>query len=140
MTVNPFHLAFPVRDLEETRNFYKDLLGCKEGRETKDWLDLDFFGHQIVAHVRPDEIPKAKTGDVDGDQVPVPHFGAVLDWDEWHALAEKLEKAGVEFVLKPRIRFEGKPGEQGTFFLFDPSGNALEFKTFKDMSNLFALQ
>ena len=140
MSLNPFHLAFPVRDLEETRAFYKDLLGCKEGRETKDWLDLDFFGHQIVAHVRPDMNTNIVTGGVDGDDVPVPHFGAVLDWDVWHTLAKRLENASVQFVINPRIRFEGKPGEQGTFFLYDPSGNALEFKTFKDMSNLFAKQ
>ncbi len=140
MSLNPFHLAFPVRDLEETRTFYKELLGCAEGRETKDWLDLDFFGHQIVAHARPNMQPNIETGGVDGDQVPVPHFGAVLDWDVWHTLAKRLQDANVEFVIKPRIRFEGKPGEQGTFFLFDPSGNALEFKTFKDMSSLFAKQ
>ncbi len=140
MSINPFHLAFAVRDLEETRVFYRDLLGCALGRETAHWLDFDFFGHQLSAHVRPNDLSKPKTGDVDGDHVPIPHFGAVLDWDVWHTLAKKLEGAGVDFVLKPKIRFEGQPGEQGTFFLYDPSGNALEFKTFKDMSNLFAKQ
>lgn len=140
MTLPPFHLAFAVRDLEETRSFYTGLLGCKQGRETAEWLDLDFFGHQIVAHLRPGVENRITTGGVDGDDVPVPHFGAVLEWDDWHALADKLTRAGVEFVIEPRTRFKGKPGEQGTFFLYDPSGNALEFKTFKDQSNLFALQ
>jgi extradiol dioxygenase family protein len=139
MPVPPFHLAFPVCDLEETRTFYTELLGCKQGRETKLWLDLDFFGHQIVAHLRPQEAVSQITGNVDGDKVPVPHFGAVLEWNIWQALADKLARAGVEFILTPRIRFQDKPGEQGTFFIRDPSGHALEFKTFRDMANLFSV-
>jgi uncharacterized protein len=136
----PFHLAFPVTDLAATRTFYCELLGCKVGRESEAWIDFDFFGHQITAHhVTPRE-PLAPTGEnlVDGKQVPVPHFGAVLPWDTWHDLAGRLERAGVVFVIEPHVRFPDQIGEQATMFLRDPSGNSLEFKSFKDPANLFA--
>ena len=136
--MTPFHLAFPVSDLEATRNFYVDGLGCKVGREDVKWIDFDFKGHQISAHLRPEELTATHTNAVDGDQVPVRHFGLVLDWDEWEALAKRLTEFGCDFIIEPRTRFQGEPGEQGTFFVRDPSGNALEFKSFKDMSCLFA--
>ena len=140
----PFHLAFHVDDLEASRAFYGGFLGCPEGRSSKSSVDFDFFGHQIVAHV-PHTIGES-TGqrsrdarnDVDGVAVPVPHFGAVLPWEEWEALAERVRAADLAFRIEPRIRFRGKVGEQGTFFLNDPSGNALEFKTFRDPERLFA--
>lgn len=139
----PFHLAFPVRDLESTRAFYGELLGCAEGRSAARWVDFDFFGHQISAHVSPEnraETPADRPGTnaVDGDAVPVRHFGVVLDWVTWHALAERLRASGTDFLIAPKIRFVGEPGEQATLFLTDPSGNALEFKSFKDPSRLFA--
>lgn len=134
----PFHLAFPVADLEATRRFYLDLLGCGLGREAEKWIDFDFFGHQISAHLRPDEVARARTNEVDGDQVPVRHFGAILAWDAWHALAERLQAAGTEFIIEPHVRFKGQVGEQATMFFTDPSGNALEFKAFKDPSRVFA--
>lgn len=134
--MNAFHLAFPVRDLASTRAFYVELLGCPEGRSAARWLDFDFFGHQLSAHVaEADAVP---SNAVDGDAVPVRHFGCILPWDEWHALAERLRGADVPFIIEPRVRFEGQPGEQGTFFVRDPSGNALEFKTFRDMAQVFA--
>lgn len=132
-----FHLAFPVRDLEETRHFYGELLGCRVGRSSDTWIDFEFFGHQISAHrVKPSS--DAPTNAVDGDAVPVPHFGAILEWKAWEALAERLTQHGVVFEIGPRVRFEGEPGEQGTFFFKDPSGNALEFKTFRDMKSVYA--
>ncbi len=133
----PFHLAFPVTDLEETRAFYGGLLGCREGRSAERWIDFDFFGHQISAHLAPPqaEIPR---NEVDGDQVPVRHFGAILAWKHWEALAERVRSAGHPFLIEPRVRFQGEVGEQGTFFVRDPSGNALEFKAFRDPSRLFA--
>lgn len=134
----PFHLAFPVADLEATRRFYLDLLGCGLGREAEKWIDFDFFGHQISAHLRPDEVARARTNEVDGDQVPVRHFGAILEWDAWHALAERLQAAGTDFIIEPHVRFKGQVGEQATMFFTDPSGNALEFKAFKDQSRVFA--
>lgn len=134
----PFHLAFPVRDLDQTRRFYVDLIGCREGRSAEKWIDFDFLGHQISAHLRPDECAAARTNKVDGDQVPVRHFGAVLDWDDWKALADRLKTAKVDFIIEPHIRFAGEVGEQATMFLADPSGNALEFKSFKNPENLFA--
>jgi len=134
----PFHLAFPVRDLAEARAFYGDLLGCPEGRSSENWVDFDFHGHQIVAHLAPDECAGVQTSDVDGHNVPVRHFGAVLDMDTWEALAGKLTAAGTRFVIKPYVRFKGEAGEQATMFFLDPSGNALEFKAFKDMASLFA--
>ena len=133
----PFHLAFPVNDLEATRAFYVDILGCGVGRTNSHWIDFDFWGHQVVAHLSVD-MPATITNAVDGKHVPAPHFGVVLDWDDWHALADRLKEAGVGFVIEPYIRFAGLPGEQATLFICDPSGNALEFKSFKDMSQLFA--
>lgn len=125
-----------MRDLEATRAFYVGLLGCDEGRAADSWIDFDFFGHQISAHISED-LASAPTNLVDGDEVPVRHFGAVLAWEEWEGLAARLEGAQVEFLIGPRVRFLGQPGEQGTFFVRDPSGNALEFKTFRDPSRLF---
>lgn len=134
----PFHLAFPVASLGEARDFYGGLLGCPEGRSSDSWVDFDFFGHQIVAHVAPEALHAATAHDVDGDDVPVRHFGVVLDMDAWRALAEKLREAGTHFVIEPHVRFKGQPGEQATMFLLDPCGNALEFKAFADRSKLFA--
>lgn len=134
----PFHLAFPVKDLEATRRFFVDLLDAEVGRESKLWIDFNLFGHQISAHLRPDECAEVNRNPVDGDKVPVKHFGVVLPWDKWEAMADRMKAAEVEFIIEPKIRFKGKVGEQGTFFVLDPSGNALEFKTFKDMDNLFA--
>ena len=134
----PFHLAFPVKDLEEARRFYGGLLGCPEGRSSDAWIDFDFYGHQIVAHLAPDECALASTGAVDGHNVPVRHFGAVLSIPEWEQLAEKLKAAGTKFEIEPYVRFRGEPGEQATMFFFDPSGNAVELKAFNDLSSLFA--
>jgi extradiol dioxygenase family protein len=136
MSLQPFHLAFPVHDLEEARRFYVGLLGCPTGRESKEWIDFDFFGHQIVAHLAPPG-KDAATNKVDGEDVPVRHFGVILEWDQWEKLAEKLKQAKVKFVIEPGIRFKGQAGEQATMFFKDPSGNALEFKAFRDMGNLF---
>ena len=133
-----FHLAFPVRDIAEARNFYGGLLGCPEGRSSRAWVDFDFYGHQLVAHLAPDECRPARTGEVDGDAVPVRHFGAILGMDAWQALAGKLQAAGTRFIIEPHVRFPGEVGEQATMFLLDPSGNALEFKSFADMSQVFA--
>ena len=133
-----FHLAFPVRNIAEARSFYGGLLGCPEGRSAPDWVDFDFYGHQVVAHLAPDECGTAATNAVDGDSVPVRHFGAILSMDEWHALADKLAAVGTKFVIEPHIRFKGEVGEQATMFFLDPSGNALEFKAFGDMSQVFA--
>ncbi|WP_298497145.1 VOC family protein [uncultured Maritimibacter sp.] len=134
----PFHLAFPVHDLAAARDFYKGLLGCTEGRSSPEWVDFNFHGHQIVAHLAPDECGSAATNAVDGHGVPVRHFGAVLDMATWEATAEKLRAAGTEFVIEPYIRFKGQPGEQATMFFLDPSGNAVELKSFADMGQLFA--
>lgn len=134
----PFHLAFVVRDLDEARAFYAGLLGCATGRESANWIDFDFWGHQVVAHLAGGDAPQAITNQVDGKHVPAPHFGVVLGWDAWHALKDKLEAARQEFIVEPYIRFAGQPGEQATMFIQDPSGNALEFKSFKDMGQLFA--
>jgi hypothetical protein len=134
----PFHLAFPIRDIAETRAFYGDLLGCDIGRSTEKWIDFNFFGHQLSAHIKPEELANAKTNSVDGKNVPVRHFGAILPWLEWHELADKLKANGIEFVIEPYIRFEGEVGEQATMFLLDPCGNALEFKSFQDESQIFA--
>lgn len=133
-----FHLAFPVRDIAEARKFYGELLGCPEGRSAEHWVDFDFYGHQIVAHLAPSEIGHKATSDVDGHQVPVRHFGAILPMDAWHKLADKLKGAGTKFVIEPYVRFKGEPGEQATMFFLDPSGNALEFKSFADISQVFA--
>lgn len=134
----PFHLAFPVKDIESTRAFFGDLLGCEIGRSTDKWIDFNFFGHQLSAHVKPEELLQAQTNAVDGKNVPVRHFGAVLEWNQWHDLADKLKDHGIEFVIEPYIRFKGEVGEQATMFFLDPSGNALEFKSFKDPSQIFA--
>ena len=138
MTLPPFHLAFPVDDLAAARRFYGELLGCPEGRSSDEWVDFNLHGHQIVAHLAPGSIAKPATNTVDGEHVPVPHFGLVLPMEEWEALARRLEAAGVEFVSPPTVRFKGQPGEQATMFLLDPSGNALEFKAMADPDKLFA--
>jgi extradiol dioxygenase family protein len=134
----PFHLAFPVKNLEETKSFYGGLLGCALGRESDKWVDFNFFGHQLSAHVKPEELKLAEKNVVDGKNVPVRHFGAVLEWETWHNLADKLKNHGIAFIIEPYIRFEGQVGEQATMFFLDPSGNALEFKSFKDPSQIFA--
>jgi uncharacterized protein len=138
MDIPRFHLAFPVRDLAEARAFYGGLLGCPEGRSSDEWVDFDFHGHQIVAHLAPDEAGPRTTNPVDGEDVPVRHFGVILSLPEWEALAERLQAAGVEFVIAPQVRFKGQPGEQATMFFRDPSGNALEFKAFADDAMVFA--
>lgn len=138
MSLVPFHLAFPVRDLAEARGFYGGLLGCPEGRSSPEWVDFDFHGHQIVAHLAPQECSEAGTNAVDAHDVPVRHFGAVLPMPQWQALADRLTAAGVTFVIEPHIRFKGQVGEQATMFFHDPSGNALEFKAFADPGRLFA--
>jgi uncharacterized protein len=133
----PFHLAIPVHDLTAARRFYGDLFRCSEGRSSTEWVDFDFFGHQLVAHLDPAR-QALHFNAFDGKDVPVPHFGVVLDWNAWHALAARLREASVHFVIEPGIRFRGEIGEQATMFLLDPSGNALEFKAFRDPSKLFA--
>lgn len=137
-TIPPFHLAFPVDDLGAARQFYGGLLGCPEGRSSEAWIDFDFHGHQVVAHLSPGEVRAARANRVDGKEVPVRHFGVVLPWDAWQALADRLSAAGVTWVIEPGIRFKGEIGEQATMFLLDPAGNALEFKAFKDPSRIFA--
>ena len=134
----PFHLAFPVHDLAAARAFYGGRLGCPEGRSADDWIDFDFFGHQIVAHLDAGMAPRRHSNPVDGHDVPVPHFGAVLGMAEWEELAGQLEAAGTEFVIAPTVRFRGQAGEQATMFFLDPSGNALELKAMADPANLFA--
>ena len=139
--LRPFHIAFPVRDVQEARRFYGEILGCPEGRSADTWVDFNLYGHQIVAHYKP-TVPD-NTGDpvhhnpVDGHDVPVPHFGIILTMDDWRALRDRLINAAIEFAIEPYIRFEGEAGEQATMFFFDPSGNALEFKAFQDLSQLF---
>ncbi len=139
-SLRPFHLAFPVHDLGAARAFYGDVLGCREGRSSDHWIDFDFRGHQIVAHLDPAAQPAGTTNPVDGHDVPVPHFGIVLTMPDWHALAERVEAAGIAFGIAPHTRFEGQPGEQATMFFRDPSGNALEFKAFADDAQLFATE
>ena len=138
MTLAPFHLAVPVNDLAEARAFYGGLLGCAEGRSDGDWIDFNFFGHQIVAYRAPHATGKADTSGVDGDAVPIRHFGLVLPMPDWEALRDRLVKAGTKFLIAPDVRFVGSIGEQSSLFFLDPSGNALEFKAFKDPSKLFA--
>jgi uncharacterized protein len=138
MVLPPFHLAFPVDDLAAARAFYGGLLGCPEGRSADHWVDFDLYGHQIVAHLAPEAVRKRATNPVDGEDVPVPHFGLVLAMDAWKALAERLESAGVDFMIPPTVRFAGQPGEQATMFFRDPAGNALEFKAMADPAKLFA--
>ena len=134
----PFHIAFPVHSLEAAREFYGELLGCPEGRSSAEWVDFNLYGHQIVAHLAPDETGVARTNAVDGHGVPVRQFGALLTLEQWHLLADKLRAAGTKFVIEPYVRFKGEPGEQATMFFLDPSGNALEFKAFADLGKLFA--
>ena len=137
-TLRPFHLAVPVHDLEAASAFYCGFLGCETGRTAARWIDLNFFGHQVSLHLVDDHDGSVDTNPVDGDKVPARHFGVVLDMVDWQALADRLEKAECEFLISPRIRFAGEVGEQATMFLYDPSGNALEFKSFADTSQLFA--
>lgn len=134
----PFHLAFPVHDLEAARGFYGKLLGCPEGRSSRDWVDFDFYGHQIVAHLAPEQTTQVSTSAVDGHGVPVRHFGVVLGMAQWTELADKLRAAATKFVIEPYIRFKGEPGEQATMFFLDPSGNAVEIKAFASLESLFA--
>lgn len=138
MAIPLFHLAFPVDSIAKARAFYGELLGCREGRSAEDWVDFDFYGHQIVAHLAPEEVGHRSTASVDGHDVPVRHFGAILPMNEWEKLAEKLQKVGTKFVIEPHVRFKGQVGEQATMFFLDPCGNALEFKSFADMSQVFA--
>jgi uncharacterized protein len=134
----PFHLAFPVHSLAAARSFYGELLGCSEGRSSDEWVDFNFYGHQIVAHLAPDECGHHTTNAVDGDAVPVRHFGAVLSVPQWQELADKLTASGTAFIIEPHIRFKGEVGEQATMFFLDPSGNAVEIKAFANMASLFA--
>jgi len=136
--LSPFHLAFPVHDLAAARAFYGDALGCPEGRSSDEWVDFNFYGHQIVAHLAPSETGAAQRNAVDGHGVPVRHFGIVLPMADWQDLAERLKARGTEFVIEPYIRFQGQPGEQATMFFLDPSGNAIEIKAFSDITRLFA--
>ena len=138
--LTPFHIAFPVDDLAAARRFYGETLGCPEGRSAAEWIDFDLYGHQIVAHHKPRDpaAAAAHTNPVDGHDVPVPHFGVVLEMADWKALAARVQAAGVRFVIEPHVRFKGQPGEQATMFFLDPAGNALEFKAFADRNQLFA--
>jgi uncharacterized protein len=136
--LSPFHLAFPVHDLAAARRFYGELLGCPEGRSSDEWVDFNFYGHQIVAHLAPGEAGTAHRNAVDGHGVPVRHFGIVLPMADWEAMAARLKAHGIAFVIEPYIRFKGEPGEQATMFFLDPSGNALELKAFADIGRLFA--
>jgi extradiol dioxygenase family protein len=138
MNLPPFHLAFPVDDLAAARRFYGEFLGCPEGRSADEWIDFDLYGHQIVAHLAPQSVRERASNPVDGEDVPVPHFGIVLPMDQWKALAARLQAAAVDFVIPPTVRFEGQPGEQATMFFIDPAGNALEFKAMANPDNLFA--
>jgi uncharacterized protein len=136
--MRPFHLAFPVHDLDAARAFYGGVLGCREGRSSDRWIDFDLYGHQIVTHLDETARPAGASNPVDGHDVPVPHFGVVLTMDDWDALAGRLRAAGVTFGIEPHIRFKGQAGEQATMFFCDPSGNALEFKAFADDAMIFA--
>lgn len=136
-TLSPFHVAIPVDDLTKCRTFYKDVLKCIEGRSSEKWVDFNFFGHQLVLH-ETSKSNNSETNPVDGHQVPVPHYGVVLEWNSWHEFVEHLKAQNIEFAIEPYIRFQGKVGEQATMFFYDPAGNALEFKAFKDPSQLFA--
>jgi extradiol dioxygenase family protein len=139
-TLSPFHLAIPVNDLNICRNFYGKVLNCQEGRSDVHWVDFNFFGHQLVIHQRPEaeDLDKKVFNPVDGKDVPVPHFGVVLHWDAWQKLKKQLQGKQINFIIEPYIRFQGEPGEQATMFFLDPEGNALEFKAFKNMRNLFS--
>mgnify|MGYP001062191811 FL=1 len=137
-TVSPFHLAIPVHNLEASRKFYRDVLGCEEGRSSDHWVDFNFFGHQLVIHYKPKSNETLHTNPVDGKDVPVPHFGVVLPWNDFQTFSEVLKNKNISFVIEPYIRFKGLVGEQATMFFYDPAGNALEFKAFKDLGQLFA--
>ena len=136
--LSPFHLAIPVNNIAKCKIFYKEILGCIEGRSSDNWVDFDLFGHQLVIHFQESNNKNLHTNPVDGKDVPIPHFGVILEWENFKRFSSKLEKKGVEFIINPYIRFEGEPGEQATMFFKDPSGNALEFKSFKDSSQIFA--
>ena len=136
-TYKRFHLAFPVKNLNETKDFYKKILNCKIGRESESWVDFNLYGHQIVAHLAPEECSHVISNKVDEDQIPCRHFGVILDWHEWEGLYKKLDLLKINFLINPKIRFKNKSGEQGTFFIKDPSGNVLEFKTFKNDADVF---
>jgi hypothetical protein len=135
--IRPFHVAFPVTDLHATKVFFEEVLKCKIGRTSDRWIDFDLYGHQISAHLTDEAIVEPPANEVDGKKVPIKHFGVILEWGEWHELAEVLKKNNIEFIIKPHIRFEGQVGEQATMFFLDPSGNALEFKSFKDDASIF---
>lgn len=137
-SLRPFHLAIPVNNLEINRKFYRDIIGCSEGRSSDHWVDFDFFGHQLVIHLKQSAAHSVHTNPVDGKEVPIPHFGVVLEMENFVTLAEKLRSKGVDFIIEPYIRFKGEVGEQATMFFYDPSGNALEFKAFKNLDQLFA--
>ncbi len=136
--LNPFHVAIPVHDLAAARIFYRDVLQCEEGRSSDQWVDFNLYGHQFVIHYKPKVEEPTHTNPVDGHAVPVPHYGVVLDWEDWEKLAHKLKEMDIRFVIEPYVRFKGEVGEQATMFFLDPCGNALEFKAFKDMGQLFA--
>ena len=138
MSIQPFHLAIPVNDLAKARSFYSNLLGFEEGRSSDHWVDYNLFGHQLVIHLDPNHKGVMVANAVDGKEVPVPHFGVVLDWNAFDTFAERIRQKGIEFIIEPYLRFEGLAGEQKTLFFKDPSGNALEFKSFKHLSSLFA--
>jgi extradiol dioxygenase family protein len=138
MNIQPFHIAIPVLNLSSTRQFYGEVLGCAEGRSCNEWIDWNFFGHQLSTHVKPEEVKVIASNKVDGKNIPVRHFGIVLEWNHWHELAKNLEMQKTDFIIEPYVRFKGEIGEQATMFLLDPSGNALEFKSFKDIGQLFA--
>ncbi len=138
MSIQPFHIAIPVYNLAECRTFYRTVLGCEEGRSSDHWVDFNLFGHQLVIHYKPKSEAELHTNPVDGKNVPVPHYGVVLEWDQFHAFADDLASKGIEFIIAPYVRFKGEVGEQATMFFLDPAGNALEFKAFKDISQLFA--
>jgi len=140
--ITPFHIAIPVYDLEEARTFYREVLNCSEGRSDTHWTDFNLYGHQLVIHLKPrpaGEVADHHTNPVDGHDVPIPHYGVVLTWELWHELEANLKAKGIKFIIEPGIRFAGKPGEQATMFFLDPSGNALEFKAFRDIGQLFAV-
>ena len=136
--LTPFHLAIPVSNLEKSKEFYRDVLGCKEGRSSEHWVDFDFFGHQLVIHFKEINEDDKHINSVDGKDVPIPHFGVVLEWKTFQKFSKQIRKKDINFIIEPYIRFEGKPGEQATMFFKDPSGNALEFKSFKDFNQIFA--
>lgn len=137
-TISPFHIAIPVHNLDECRTFYRDVLNCEEGRSSDHWVDFNFFGHQLVIHYKPKSEEELHTNPVDGKSVPVPHYGVVLPWETFQSFADDLTSKGIQFIIEPYIRFKGQVGEQATMFFYDPAGNALEFKAFKDLGQLFA--